>query len=121
MNDEAMKKAREIAAQCWCDAETSHIEMDVVLAEAFAKRLAPMLAEQGERRMINAIGYAWLPCPNAEYACEYQLVIYPQENNHRDGEIVVHVKFDCGIWRFGTREFTTIEAAKLAAEKEYLK
>lgn len=29
----------EIAAQCWCDKETGHIEMIPCLAEAFAKRL----------------------------------------------------------------------------------
>lgn len=35
-----MPEARQIAAQCWCDDETKHIEMDVVLAEAVAKRIA---------------------------------------------------------------------------------
>ena len=28
-----------IAAQCWCDDDTGHIEMDVELATAFAKRI----------------------------------------------------------------------------------
>lgn len=31
--------ARQIAAQCWCDEETSHIEMDTAICEAVAKRL----------------------------------------------------------------------------------
>jgi hypothetical protein len=31
--------AGEIAAQCWCDIETKHIELDSALAHAFAKRL----------------------------------------------------------------------------------
>ena len=35
--------ARELAAQCWCDDETSDIEMDVRLAEAFAKRCVDLL------------------------------------------------------------------------------
>lgn len=35
-----MPEAREMAAQCWCDEETKHIEMDVVLAEAIARRIA---------------------------------------------------------------------------------
>ena len=35
-----MEEARAIAAQCWCDPETSHIPMDVVLAEAVARRIA---------------------------------------------------------------------------------
>jgi len=35
-----MPEARQIAAQCWTDEETKDIEMDVVLAEAVAKRIA---------------------------------------------------------------------------------
>lgn len=35
-----MPEARHFAAQCWCDEETSHIPMDVTLAEAVAKRIA---------------------------------------------------------------------------------
>lgn len=32
-------EAREMAAQCWCDPETSRVEMDPILAEAIAKRI----------------------------------------------------------------------------------
>ena len=39
-----MDEARQIAGQCWCDEETSNIEMDVVLAEVFARRLAVVLS-----------------------------------------------------------------------------
>lgn len=39
MNNKPSAKSLQIAAQCWCDEETSHIEMDVALATAFAKRL----------------------------------------------------------------------------------
>lgn len=39
------EEACQIAAQCWCDAETAHIEMDVRLAEAFARRLLLIRAE----------------------------------------------------------------------------
>ena len=35
-----MPEARQIVGQCWCDEETKNIEMDALLAEAFAKRLA---------------------------------------------------------------------------------
>jgi hypothetical protein len=35
-----MPEARAAAAQCWCDEGTKHIEMDVVLAEAVARRIA---------------------------------------------------------------------------------
>lgn len=40
MSEEIISEARGLAAQCWCDKETSGIEMDARLAEAFAKRLA---------------------------------------------------------------------------------
>ena len=40
MNYDWMDEARQLAAQCWCDKETSDREMDVVLAEAVAKRIA---------------------------------------------------------------------------------
>lgn len=35
-----MEEARQQAAQCWSDPETEKIEMDVVLCEAVAKRIA---------------------------------------------------------------------------------
>ena len=35
-----MDEARQIAAQCWCDEETSHIPMEPVLCEAVARRIA---------------------------------------------------------------------------------
>ena len=35
-----MDEARQIAAQCWCDPETSDRTMDTQLAEAIAKRIA---------------------------------------------------------------------------------
>jgi hypothetical protein len=46
-----MELARQIAAQCWCDEETSKIEMDSVLAEAIAKRINSWMtiAAQNER------------------------------------------------------------------------
>jgi len=46
-----MEEARVIAAQCWCDPETSSTEMDAVLCEAVAKRIAIWMqtAAQNER------------------------------------------------------------------------
>ena len=43
--------AREIAAQCWCDPETSDRVMDPVLAEAVAQRIANWMdtAAQNQR------------------------------------------------------------------------
>ncbi len=46
-----MEEARGAAAQCWCDKETEKKEMDVVLAEAVAKRIAAWMetAAQNQR------------------------------------------------------------------------
>ena len=38
--EQYMQEARMAAAQCWCDEETSGTEMDAVLAEAVARRIA---------------------------------------------------------------------------------
>jgi len=35
-----LPEARQLAAQCWCDDETQNREMDVILAEAVAHRIA---------------------------------------------------------------------------------
>ena len=50
-DEQWMEEARGIAAQCWCDPETEDREMDVVLGEAFAKRLAGWMeiAAQNQR------------------------------------------------------------------------
>lgn len=40
-----MDEARHLAAQCWCDAETSSIQMDSRLAEAVARRIAGWMEE----------------------------------------------------------------------------
>ena len=46
-----MPEARQIAAQCWCDEETKNTVIDVVLAEAVAKRIAVWMdiAAQAQR------------------------------------------------------------------------
>lgn len=50
-NYDWIEEARTIAAQCWCDEETKGIDMEVVLADAFAKRLASWMniAAQNQR------------------------------------------------------------------------
>lgn len=35
-----MEEARHLAAQCWCDEETKSFEINTLLAEAVAKRIA---------------------------------------------------------------------------------
>jgi len=46
-----IEEARMIAAQCWCDPETSHKAMDPVLCEAVAQRIANWMdtAAQNQR------------------------------------------------------------------------
>lgn len=46
----------QLAAQCWCDLETSNTQMDPVLATAFAKRL---------ETLMNSIETAWGIIANA--------------------------------------------------------
>ncbi|KFB68911.1 MAG: hypothetical protein CAPSK01_001766 [Candidatus Accumulibacter vicinus] len=49
--EQYMDTARQMAAQCWCDDDTSGIEMDVRLAEAVARRIAAWMdtAAQAQR------------------------------------------------------------------------
>lgn len=51
---ELNKAAIELAAQCWCDPETSDRVMDEALAMAFAKRLSPLLDK-----------VQWYECPES--------------------------------------------------------
>jgi hypothetical protein len=46
-----MPEAREMAAQCWCNPETEKIEMDPILCEAVAHRIAVWMdtAAQNQR------------------------------------------------------------------------
>lgn len=66
---ENMEVARQIAAQAWCDPETSGIEMDVRLAEAFAKRIAALRArcEAAEAEVEDLRGRSYF---NAMIAAE---------------------------------------------------
>jgi hypothetical protein len=54
-----MEEAREIAAQCWCDVETSHIIMDSTLAEAVARRIANWM-QTGAQNQRNTDYYRGL-------------------------------------------------------------
>lgn len=51
INPDWLEEARGLAAQCWCDDQTRHIEMDVRLAESVAMRIAAWMetAAQNER------------------------------------------------------------------------
>lgn len=68
MNKDTKKKAIKIAASCWCQAETSNIEMAVQLGSAVAGELALLLEriEKLERSeeaawglIANAYGGNW--------------------------------------------------------------
>ena len=54
-----MPEARQMAAQCWCDSDTSHIEMDVLLAEAVARRIASWM-DTAAQMQRNAEFYSGL-------------------------------------------------------------
>ena len=51
--EQYMQEARMAAAQCWCDEETSGTEMDATLAEAVARRIAPILADAARYRWLR--------------------------------------------------------------------
>lgn len=61
-----MEAAMQEAAQCWCDDETSSKQMDHVLAEAFAKRLAVWM-ESTMQMARNAAFYCSLLDQCAEH------------------------------------------------------
>jgi hypothetical protein len=54
-----MPEARKMAAQCWCDDETSGIEMDPRLAESVARRIAGWM-DEAARACRNADYYRGL-------------------------------------------------------------
>lgn len=61
-----MPEARQIAAQCWCDDETKNTEMDVVLAEAIAKRIAAWMdADAQAQRNCDYYRSLVIRCGNA--------------------------------------------------------
>ena len=60
-----LTEARGYAAQCWCHPTTSHIEMDVVLAEVVAKQIQSLVnkREKALKEMTKdrdlLLGYAY--------------------------------------------------------------
>ena len=57
--EQHMEQARMLAAQCWCDEETSSTEMDATLAEAVARRIAAWM-ETAAQMARNAEFYRGL-------------------------------------------------------------
>ena len=53
--EQYMTEARMLAAQCFCDEDTSGIEMDARLAEAVARKFAPILADAARYRWLRDI------------------------------------------------------------------
>ena len=51
--EQYMTEARMLAAQCFCDEDTSGIEMDARLAEAVARKFAPILADAARYRWLR--------------------------------------------------------------------
>jgi hypothetical protein len=70
-----MPEARVMAAQCWCDEDTSGIEMDTRLAEAAARRIAAWMQtaafharnEEYYRGLVDACA---APLGEAAYICD---------------------------------------------------
>jgi hypothetical protein len=58
MMDGIKKEARELAAQCWCDPKTSHIEMNVDLADTVAYRIDRLLSQITDLRTEVAKNHA---------------------------------------------------------------
>jgi hypothetical protein len=72
--------ARERAAQCWCTPETQSIEMDVVLAEAFAQILVeemyqPRLGCATTRELLSELAAR----SDLDYAVVSPLSAFPHE------------------------------------------
>lgn len=65
-----IEKAIHIATQCWCDTETSMIEMDTRLAMAFARRADSMLAAIGHLReaLSSMVKHSNCTCPGIKIA-----------------------------------------------------
>ena len=65
--------ASHLAAQCWCDPETEHLNMDSDLAKAFAKRLDNLIdgLESAWGLIANSYGGDWeLANPDWRLAAE---------------------------------------------------
>ena len=61
-------EARQIAAQCWLDPETAHIEMDSVLCEAVARRMCNWLQYRAEQQKKIGLLQLQLAMRDAEIA-----------------------------------------------------
>lgn len=83
-----MEKALQIASQCWCDPETSHIVMNPALANAFAKRLARKMEDNDKlERQLNELNKQLLNDLNKQF---YELERESKKNdpNIRSGDWV---------------------------------
>ena len=90
MNNEIMNKAQQIAAQCWCDPETSHIVMDPALANAFAKRLARQMEEIDKLvRQINELNKQLLNDFNKQLVNDLNKQLCERESKKNDPNIRV--------------------------------
>ena len=72
--EQHMDLARQAAAQCWCDPQTSHLVMDSSLAEAFARRLAAWM-ETAAQEHKNAAFYRILLDECAKHLGEFTVVV----------------------------------------------
>ena len=83
-----MNEALQIASQCWCDPETSHIVMNPVLANAFAMRLASKMEEVDKlERQLNELNKQLLNDLNKQF-CELERESKKKDPNIRAGDWV---------------------------------
>ena len=98
-----IEEARGIAAQCWCDPETSSKVMDPVLAEAFAKRLMKMAEEPAVIRLARqTIAQAFAADPDFRrgYVDNVAMLLHDHcgitdyETRNRAGDDIVRLIFE---------------------------
>ena len=81
----ATKNSRYLAAQAWCKPSTSHIEMDVDLAEAFAEiidniKSQPEVVDSKYDKAIDHLYFMWGVGYDVEQQLRFWNMYYP--NTH---------------------------------------
>jgi len=88
-------EAMEKAAQAWCRSETSHIEMDVVLACSFATTLQEetesLRAQVAELEDASGMTHAWRNAVERAKAAEAQVERLTTEHEDSIAEVMLKV------------------------------
>ena len=98
-----IEEARGIAAQCWCDPETSHKVMDPDLAEAIARRIVRVSEEPAIIRLARqtiAQAFAADPDFRRSYVDNIAMLLHvhygitDHEIRNRAGDDIVRLVFE---------------------------